>query len=189
MSKPGQKGGDVRFSRVQRDLEKHLKQRSDTYITTFVDYYGMKEWPGMDLVPWQASPETIAKTINEATKSCVVSLFAEHRAERRFIPFIAVHEFEALLFSDCRILAEQLRIDESVILLDISGLGSPEAINNNPQTAPSKRLDSWCKNEKFLKITTGISVAEQIGIEKMRSKCQLFDRWLKTFEEIQSDAR
>ena len=189
VSKPGQKGGDVRFSRVQRDLEKHLKQRSDTYITTFVDYYGMKEWPGMDLVPWQASPETIAKTINEATKSCVVSLFAEHRAERRFIPFIAVHEFEALFFSDCRILAEQLRIDESVILLDIFGLGSPEAINNNPQTAPSKRLDSWCKNEKFLKITTGISVAEQIGIEKMRSKCQLFDRWLKTFEEIQSDAR
>jgi hypothetical protein len=32
VSKPGQKGGDVRFSRVQKDLGNHLKQRSDVYI-------------------------------------------------------------------------------------------------------------------------------------------------------------
>ena len=43
VSKPGQKGGDVRFSRVSRDIERHLKQRPDTYVTTLVDYYGIKE--------------------------------------------------------------------------------------------------------------------------------------------------
>lgn len=41
VSKPGQKGGDVRFSRVGRDIERHLKQRPDTCITTLVDYYGV----------------------------------------------------------------------------------------------------------------------------------------------------
>ncbi len=50
VSKPGQKGGDVRFSRVKKDLRNHLKQRSDTYISTFVDYYGIKEWLGY--CPW-----------------------------------------------------------------------------------------------------------------------------------------
>ncbi len=32
VSKPGQNGGDIRFDRVRRDIETHLKQRSDTYI-------------------------------------------------------------------------------------------------------------------------------------------------------------
>ena len=185
VSKSGQKGGDVRFSRVKRDLEGHLKQRTDTFVTTFIDYYGTKEWPGLDSVPPQASPEIIAKTINDATKEQVATLFLAQRADRRFIPFVAVHEFEALLFSDVRILAQQLVVDASEISTVISECGSPEAINNNPQTVPSKRLDGWTANNKFLKITTGISVAEKIGIEKMRAKCPLFDRWLSTFEEIQ----
>jgi len=43
VSKPGQKGGDVKFTRVKKDVRNHLKQRRDTYISTFVDYYGIKE--------------------------------------------------------------------------------------------------------------------------------------------------
>ena len=185
VSKPGQKGGDIRFSRVKRDLELHLKQRADTYVTTFIDYYGNMEWPGLDLVSPQALPAQIAETINEATKRQVYSLFSGQQAERRFIPFVAVHEFEALLFSDARTLAAQLGIDESTVTSVISETGSPEAINNSPQTAPSKRLDSWSANGKFLKTTMGIKIAQAIGIEKIRKKCHLFDGWLTRFEEIQ----
>lgn len=48
VSKPGQKGGDVKFARVKNDIERHLKQRSDTYLTLLVDYYGIKpDWPGI----------------------------------------------------------------------------------------------------------------------------------------------
>ncbi|NWH03749.1 DUF4276 family protein [Desulfobacter latus] len=185
VSKPGQKGGDVRFSRVRRDLENHLKQRDDTYVTTFIDYYGTKEWPGLDLVPPNALPAQIAGTINEATRAQVISLFSDQQAERRFIPFVAVHEFEALLFSDAGILAGQLGVDESNVATVISACGSPEEINNNPRTAPSKRLDAWSDNGKFLKTTMGITIAKEIGIEKIRSACPLFDAWLTTFEEIQ----
>lgn len=42
ITKPGAKGGDVKFKRVKNDIEKHLKQRSNTYISLFIDYYGMK---------------------------------------------------------------------------------------------------------------------------------------------------
>lgn len=43
ISKKGQKGGDVKFQRVKTDICNHLKQRNDTIISTFVDYYGLKE--------------------------------------------------------------------------------------------------------------------------------------------------
>jgi hypothetical protein len=184
ISKPGQKGGDVRFSRIQKDLSIHLKQRSNTYITTFVDYYGIKEWPGVDSIPVQASPKEIAKTINEATKLKVDSLFPEQQPNRRFIPFVAVHEFEALLFSNSEILAANLGIEESKISEIILECGSPEAINNNRLTASSKRLEKLFENGKFRKITIGIPIAEKIGIDKMREKCPLFNSWILTFEEI-----
>jgi len=185
VSKPGQKGGDVRFSRVRKDLGIHLKQRHDTYVTTFIDYYGVKEWPGLDLVPPHTSPEQIARIINETTKAEVIALFPEQHAEQRFIPFIAVHEFEALLFSDTKILAEQIGISQFTVDNVLNECGSPEAINNNPLTAPSKRLDSWSAKGTFLKTTMGITIAQKIGIEKMRNNCPLFDSWLKKLEDIQ----
>jgi len=189
VSKPGQKGGDVRFSRVKKDLGVHLKQRSDTYVTTLIDYYGTKEWPGLELVPPKASPTQIAEAINGETKRQVNALFSEQQAERRFIPFVAVHEFEALLFSDAGILADHLGIHESKVETVITECGSPEAINNHPLTAPSKRLEALSAEGKFLKTTTGISVAEKIGIEKMRNQCPLFHEWVSKFEEIQRGAQ
>lgn len=186
VSKPGQKGGDVRFSRVKKDLEFHLTQRHDTYVTTMIDYYGIKEWPGLDSVPPHASPAHIAQIINDETKRMIASFFPDQHAERRFVPYISVHEFEALLFSDTEILASHLGIDSSVVAAVVKRYGSPEAINNNAMTAPSKRLERWAPaGNDFLKTTMGIAIAEAIGIEKMRDRCPLFDDWLRTIEGIQ----
>lgn len=184
VSKPGQKGGDVKFERVKKDLELHLKQRADTYVTTLVDFYGVREWPGIDLVPANASPARIAEIVNGATQATVVELFAAQRADRRFIPHMAIHEFEALLFSDSVSLATELDIAEEKIKAVLNECGEPEAINNNPVTAPSKRLDGWSQNGEFPKTTTGIAVARSIGIQKMREQCPLFDAWLKRLEAI-----
>jgi len=184
VSKPGQKGGDVRFDRVKNDLALHLRQRADTYITTFVDYYGTKEWPGLDRVAPNASPEQIASCIHQATKEKVEALFGKQQAERRFIPYMAIHEFEALLFSDSATLAEELDIDEDNVSNVLVECGEPEAINNSPHTAPSKRLDQWSLNGKFAKTTTGIAIAQKIGITKMRKMCPLFNSWISTFETI-----
>jgi len=183
VSKPGQKGGDVHFDKVKRDLGNHLKQRTDTYITTIIDYYGIKAWPGLDHIPPQATPEQIAQTINAATKKEVEKLFSAQQADKRFIPYISVHEFEALLFSDSNILATELGINQADIDAVITKYGEPEAINNNPQTAPSKRLDHW-SNGKFLKTVTGITIAQKITIPQIREKCRLFDAWLRAFEEL-----
>lgn len=185
LSKPGQKGGDVRFERAKKDLSLHLRQRKDTYITTFVDYYGIKEWPGLDKVCSELTPDKIAEVINLATKKEVIRSFDNQQARKRFIPFISVHEFEALLFSDIQILSEEIETDEEEIGALLKKFGDPESINNSPQTAPSKILDKWSKNGKFPKTTKGITIAGKIGIETMRKKCPIFNSWLQTFEDLQ----
>ena len=38
--KKGSKGGDVKFERVKSCVSNLLKQRRDTIVATFVDYYG-----------------------------------------------------------------------------------------------------------------------------------------------------
>ncbi len=61
---------------------------------------------------------------------------------RRFIPYIQMYEFEALLFSDPAKLA--LAIDspkQGLIFKKIrEQFDSPEAINDSAQTSPSKRI-------------------------------------------------
>lgn len=187
VSKPGQKGGDVRFERVKRDLELHLKQRSDTYVTTLVDYYGTKEWPGLEKVQHETRPAKIAEILNSATKEKVESLFNAVRADKRFIPNMSIHEFEAFHFSDSSVLASELDISEAKVIAVIKECGEPEAINNSHETAPSKRLDKWAKNGEFPKTTTGIAIAKVIGIGAIREKCPVFNAWLLTLEKILED--
>ncbi|HBE6261669.1 TPA: DUF4276 family protein [Escherichia coli] len=182
VSKPGQKGGDIRFSRVCQDIGNHLKQRPDTIVTTFIDYYGTKDWPGLsELLPHSTSMQ-IAERLNQASRQEINALFSAYRSDTRFIPFIAVHEFESLLFSDSNVLASALGINESLITAVLEECGEPEAINNSPQTAPSKRLNGWCANGKFAKTTQGITIAESTGIAKIREACPLFNYWLEQIE-------
>lgn len=53
-------------------------------------------------------------------------------------------------------------------------------------TAPSKRLNNWSPNHNFRKTTMGITIAEAIGIQKMRDNCPLFNAWLKEIEKIKN---
>lgn len=112
----------------------------------------------------------------------IVEAYPNYQAERRFIPYFAMHEFEALLFSDVAVLGDSLSIKLEEVKKIIDECGSPEQINNKRETAPSKRLDTLKPKGSFRKTIEGITIAEKIGIDKMREHCPLFDAWLKTLE-------
>jgi len=181
ISKPGQKGGDVKFSRAERDIGRFLKQRSDTYVTQFFDFYGLKEWPELGSIKNQSHTEKV-HLLNKAALLQIAQRYEGFQAQERFIPFMAMHEFEALLFSDEAILANALAIDVNAVKAIVESCGEPEKINNNPATAPSKRLDQLKPSGKFKKATEGIFIAEQIGIDKIRQRCPLFNEWLTQLE-------
>ena len=187
VSKPGQKGGDIRFARVKRDIELHLKQRHDTFVTLFVDYYGIRnDWPGIEAARLLKVPAQIAEVVNKATMEAVQSLFMETNPVRRFIPFIAVHEFETLLFSDAGILAAELGVKRAKVDAILKECGEPEKINNSNETAPSKRLEDL--NDRFKKTSTGIAIARAVGLSKMRAACPLFDAWMTTLESLRGNS-
>jgi hypothetical protein len=185
---PGNKGGNVCFCRAKKDIVGFLKQRNETYVSTMFDYFRIdSQWPGRGEVQQQIQnggslPATQkAKIIEKATGNEIIRVFAN--AKSRFIPYIEMHEFEALLFSDAGILAEKTEIDGSHILRILENYNSPEEINDDPEKAPSKRLMTL--NNKYRKIANGKMVSEAIGIQNIRKKCANFNNWLTKLEHLQ----
>jgi hypothetical protein len=173
----------VRFSRYQKDIGLHLKQRAVTYITVLVDYYGIgNDWPGFEESKRQTTHSKKAAVINRETAKKVQDLFSEQNSTHRFIPYVSMHEIEALYFSDPASLAQIMNVDEIKITSILRDCGEPEAINDNFETSPSKRLEKL--SQKFKKTTTGIAIAKTVGIERIRKHCPLFDEWICRIESI-----
>ncbi len=186
IAKPGQRGGDVKFARAKNDIELHLKQRSDTFLTLFVDYYGIKsDWPGLKEAKKESMPSGKAEKVNSATKEQVNNLFGKYNSDRRFIPYVAMHEFEAMLFSEPQELAKQLQVLQSDIDKILKECGEPENIDDSPHSAPSKRLEKL--SSRFKKTSTGIAIAKAIGLVKIRKRCPIFNNWLKEIESIKGN--
>ena len=175
----------MKFLRVRNDIGMHLKQRPDTYLTLFVDYYGINaEWPGVTVAKRKATPAAKAAQVNAATKSKVNELFEGLDSDRRFIPYIAMYEFEALLFSGPEQLAAQLQVPRKSIDKILEQCGEPERINDSQNTAPSKRLEKL--TSRFKKTSTGIAVARAIGLLAIRESCPIFNGWLTEIESLQA---
>ena len=180
ISKPGQKGGDVKFERIKNDIVNHLKQRPDIIVTTFIDYYKLKDWPEMDSINNDFSPSQIATILNDAAMRRIKENLPKMNVEYRYIPFVMVHEFEALLYSNPSILAKKLGVDVSEIEKVIHKAGGVERVNGGETSSPSKRIYGW--HPRYIKTVDGIDIAKNIGIEKMRQQCHLFDEWLYSIE-------
>ena len=184
IGKPGQKGGNIRFTRALEDISLFLQQRPNTVVTTMFDYFGIdSKWPGRKIASEKTTASEKASFIEAATFDAVRrKLSKTDRLEQRFIPYIAMHEFEALLFSSPAILSEKIEVAQSSIDKIINECGEAEEINNNPKTAPSKRILKL--RPAYKKILTGKSIAKATGIETMRCKCPHFNSWLERLSQI-----
>ena len=101
---------------------------------------------------------------------------------RRFIPYVAMHEFEALLFSDCATFGKS--IDREDIVSDLERIrrafANPEEIDDTPMGAPSKRIVHLV--DGYNKPVYGNVAALNIGVETMRRECPHFSKWLDALE-------
>ena len=190
IGKPGHKGGDIHFDRAKNDIGNFLKQRDETYVSTMFDYFRIdSKWPGITEVRRQIrngfSLTAIQKAeiLEVATNEEIVKVFAGNNAESRFIPYIEMHEFEALLFSDADILAEKTEIDVLKIQEILKKYDNPEEINDDPTKGPSKRL--WSLKDGYRKVANGKTISEAIGIQTIRRQCAHFNNWLTKLEHLQ----
>ncbi len=191
IGKSGHKGGDIRFERAKNDIGNFLKQRSDTYVSTMFDYFRIdSDWPGKEQIRSQTQSGAAlpaakkVELLEDATRWKIVENFGGNNADCRFIPYISMHEFEALLFSDPVVLAEKINVEPQRVQQILAEYTSPEEINDGPETAPSKRISALMNVEYRRKIAMGKTIAETIGIPAMRRSCPHFDQWLTTLEQL-----
>jgi hypothetical protein len=183
----GHKGGNIRFDRAKIDIRNFLRQQPDTYVSTMFDYFWIDaDWPGRaDALRRVRSGATLragekATILETAMQRAIEEAYPNLDVQRRFVPYIGMHEFEALLFSDTRILAEKADIDISAIDRILDEHGEPEEIDDNPQKAPSKQIMTL--NHSYRKIAMGKAITEAIGIPTLRRKCAHFGEWLAKLE-------
>lgn len=181
--KNGAYGGVTNYAKIVNDLRPIFaglrNSPNETHIvTTMLDLYGIPtDIPGYN---------TAASCHNPYDKVvCIEQAFAENIGNRFFIPYIQLHEFETLLFSDISKLTfvypeAQQEIDQLKADTDGIGEGNPELINHGVNTAPSKRIIK-CLAAKYNydKVRSGASIASQITLPVILNRCAHFREWIE----------
>jgi uncharacterized protein DUF4276 len=181
---PGHKGGNVNYIRVKKDVLTQLKQDRSAYCSTMFDFYGLGEgFPGTPLPPnLQGSAKVTC--IEEAVKADIVAEVPELRPDVRFIPFLQFHEYEGLLFSDPVAFAAGIRQPHLSLQFEQIRLrfATPEDINDDPNTAPSKRVLQ--AHPAYRKVLDGTLAAQSVGVIRMRQECPHFREWIERLEAL-----
>jgi len=106
---PGQKGGRTNYERVRKDLLRQLKQDPTVYCSTMIDFYGLgRGFPGTPPPPYLANIRKV-EHIERAVKDDICGQIPESRPDLRLIPYLSLHEYEGLLFSDPDAFAHALK--------------------------------------------------------------------------------
>lgn len=149
-------------------------------------FYGLPKqgnggWPGREEATHMLSTEK-APHVQKALLDDFVSETGTEINPNRFIPFVVMHEFEGLLFSDCAAFARGIgRPDLQPAFQRIRDeFESPEHINDSPVTSPSKRIEGLVPS--YEKPLLGILAALEIGLERIRAQCPHFDSWIELLE-------
>jgi len=167
-SGPNCKGGWVSYVNAKKDLLRLLGDTSASLVTTLVDYYGLPQ----DFPTWNCTGNCFDK-VEAAEKA-----FSEDIQNSKFLPYIQLHEFEGLLFSSPRVIADTLvNIDTRSVQNIRNSVSSPEEINQGAETHPSKRLLRLFP--QYNKPHYGTLISSRIGIEEIIDNCPHFKSWIE----------
>ena len=180
------RGGTKPWQSVRKDIVKHLNADRECLATTMVDYYGLprdepRAWPGRKDAMGLGF-HLRAKKVEEELAADVCREMGPSFAQNRFIPYVTMHEFEALLFSDCVRFSTGIgRPDLAPRFQEIrDAFSNPEEIDDSPITAPSKRVEELVPG--YQKPFLGTLAALEIGLPAMRAACPNFAVWIERLE-------
>ena len=180
--KRGARGGLSDYHKPRNDIIRLTKQEKsgDVRFTTMFDLYDLpKEFPGYEDAALRDDPYRRVEAVENA--------LADDISDPRFIPYIQLHEFEALLLSDPGELKSQFdgSADAIARLATVAArFPSPEHINDGSATAPSKRIIRALPEYEGRKASAGPIVADKIGLATICSKCAHFAEWLGKLESL-----
>lgn len=175
-SGPDFKGGIVSYDKAKNDIIRLLGDTNAVVVTTMIDYYRFtSRVPYKDSIKGQSCFERV---------SSLEHLFKKDINNEKFWPYLQTHEFEAMLFVSPDTIANSL-VESNKIpnLLEINNqFKSPEEINDNPETTPSRRLEKIFPH--YRKVVHGPLITKRIGLDNIRAKCEHFNQWLIKLESL-----
>ena len=164
-------GGNISIARIVDFLHKH----SNMYpmLTTFIDFYRLKNKGN--------------KKVSELEEEIKKEFYKDNKyRNKKLIPYIQMHETEALWFSDINAIIQvknankKQKEDLSKI---IEKYKNPEDINDSYETAPSKRLENiFCD---YSKVIDGKEISNKISINIFIEKCPRFSKWVNEISNLQ----
>lgn len=187
--KGGQEGGVRKWQGTLADLRRWLS--GGTFVSTMFDFYGMPDdWPGR-LAASNLPHQVRASHVEEALTETITVEMGDRYNPARFVPYIQLHEFEALAFASPEILAATVvpvasGVNERELAIRlteiVSAAGAPEWINDHYDTCPSRRIAKYVKG--YRKVAMGPIITARIGIPTLREKCNHFASWIEKLEAI-----
>jgi hypothetical protein len=178
------RGGFLSYEMLKNDLLLWMKQDThpEVRFTTMVDVYALpSDFPGFEAIGMAKDPISLIARLE--------SLMAEDIDSSRLIPYLQLHEFEALLLAEPSHLSTFfIEHDQAIRRLTemAQSYASPELINQGKQTAPSKRIIAEIPEYEYQKTSVGPAIAEKIGLPVLRQKCPHFDKWVTLLETLKS---
>ena len=152
--------------------------RNFNRVTSLVDFYGFRG-KGADT----------AYQLERRIQDAINARIGDSWDHPRVFPYVQLHEFEGLLFTDVEAFAavpNATRVKIESLRTIRSSFQTPEDINDSSESAPSKRIKSLFP--RYQKVVHGPSLAAGIGLDMIRGQCPRFDGWLSRLEALGGDA-
>ena len=182
------RGGVRHWPSVRKDIVNHLREDAGCIASTMVDFYALPQqgdgaWPGRSGAINLPTQQKALRVENALLENVAEEMGAGFE-QSRFVPFVVMHEFEGLLFSDCAAFGHAIgRSDvEPELRLIREQFATPEDINDSPVTAPSKRVEDLVPG--YEKPLFGNLAALEIGLGSIRAECRHFATWLDKLESL-----
>lgn len=181
------RGGLLSYTQVTKDLQLMFKQFVDNkkevhWFTTMFDLYKLPhDFPGYG--------DTFGNIYDKINH--IEIQFAQNINHSNFIPYIQLHEYEALVFANLDSLEAEYpasnalhkKIDELRAILRTKN-NNPELVNT--LHAPSKYIISALEGiHHYNKPKIGASVAQKTNIQNLKEICEHFAQWVDKLEAIQ----
>lgn len=178
-------GGVASWAQIRRNLLPLLAD-GDAWVSTLLDFYGLPDdVPGLAAHRGQGSPQAQVLAVQIAIQAAIqTALAADIGQTQRFLPFLALHEFEAWLFAAPAVVSEHFGSGELAAQLAavIPADGGPEAINHGSHSHPKARLrQAW---PGYKETSDGPTLLAKIGIPAVRAQCPHFAAWLDRLEAL-----
>lgn len=171
-----ERGGYVTWARLRQQLLNLLADRSAVQVSMLIDLYRLPKD-----APSPAGPVGVGPI---ARASAIEAALAKDINHPGFLPYVQVHELEALVLVEPQRLVQHGAdpVAMQALTREIDRFASPEHVDEGPLTSPSRRIAKAFP--RYSKTLHAPQVLRDIGVQALRDHCSHFNEWVTCLDAI-----